>query len=435
MNVLNFINQNSDHPLQASVDEFVSQGSAKRLSLLKGLTLRLTTLNNAEFIFRSQKKGIRTQIKLGIYKREASESDIALGFLDIRTAIAIVEELYLKAQLGLHPVTELRSAKYSIGTTFNAIYAEVLANKKAKGVCTLAFERNYINEIAPYLGQNSVHQIRCKDVQRVINTILESGRKSVAEKCLYLCKNLFDYASEQNICPNVTQKMTVGMNAGGYEVFKGIALESHDLKKTFHWMIKYRESFSETLYLYCIVLVCLGLRKQELLSCKWASFDKDNNILHIEREVAKKRVAIAVPISERLHPIFSRLKELSAESDFIFPTAHVLKVKPMCENTPNTALKRLFSVIEKENGFHLAFKIHDLRRTFRTMLSRLKIDSTVAELCINHRGKDMVENISNLERYDRYVKFEERKDAMNLIAERVISLTPDFSDVELTIAA
>ena len=69
------------------------------------------------------------------------------------------------------------------------------------------------------------------------------------------------------------------------------------------------------------------------------------------------------------------------------------------------------------------------------MLSRLKIDSTVAELCINHRGKDMVENISNLERYDRYVKFEERKDAMNLIAERVISLTPDFSDVELTIAA
>tara|TARA_B100001059_G_C17548165_1_gene433894 strand:+ start:151 stop:624 length:474 start_codon:yes stop_codon:yes gene_type:complete len=157
--------------------------------------------------------------------------------------------------------------------------------------------------------------------------------------------------------------------------------------------------------------------------------------LHIEREVAKKRVAIAVPISERLHPIFSRLKELSAESDFIFPTAHVLKVKPMCENTPNTALKRLFSVIEKENGFHLAFKIHDLRRTFRTMLSRLKIDSTVAELCINHRGKDMVENISNLERYDRYVKFEERKDAMNLIAERVISLTPDFSDVELTIAA
>ena len=145
MNVLNFINQNSEHHLQASVDEFVSQGSAKRLSLLKGLTLRLTTLNNAEFIFRSQKKGIRTQIKLGIYKREASESDIALGFLDIRTAIAIVEELYLKAQLGLHPVTELRSAKYSIGTTFNAIYAEVLANKKAKGVCTLAFERNYIN--------------------------------------------------------------------------------------------------------------------------------------------------------------------------------------------------------------------------------------------------------------------------------------------------
>ena len=47
----------------------------------------------------------------------------------------------------------------------------------------------------------------------------------------------------------------------------------------------------------------------------------------------------------------------------------------------------------------------------------------------------MVENISNLERYDRYVKFEERKEAMNLIAERVISLTPDFSDVELTIAA
>jgi integrase len=59
------------------------------------------------------------------------------------------------------------------------------------------------------------------------------------------------------------------------------------------------------------------------------------------------------------------------------------------------------------------FTIHDLRRTARTHLSKLKVPPHVAEKCLNHKTKG-IENTYNKDDY-----FAERRDALARWAELV----------------
>ena len=59
------------------------------------------------------------------------------------------------------------------------------------------------------------------------------------------------------------------------------------------------------------------------------------------------------------------------------------------------------------------FTVHDLRRTSRSLLALLSVPPHVAERCLNHKLKG-VEGI-----YDRYDYFDERKEALQRVAEKI----------------
>lgn len=58
------------------------------------------------------------------------------------------------------------------------------------------------------------------------------------------------------------------------------------------------------------------------------------------------------------------------------------------------------------------FTVHDLRRTRRSLLASLSVPPHLAERCLHHEFKG-VEGI-----YDRYDYFDERKEALQRIAEK-----------------
>jgi integrase len=171
------------------------------------------------------------------------------------------------------------------------------------------------------------------------------------------------------------------------------------------------------------MLVILGVRKKELITSKWSDFDWEERLFHIERKVTKNKVAIAVPISTHLQPIIDEVSKLANGSIYLFPAFKKSKNGHMCLNTINTALKKLLdkASIESDLGRIQRFTIHDLRRTFRTMLSRIGISKDIAELCINHRQLNS-DDLSNDERYDRYVKIDQRRHACDQVAEHIMEL-------------
>jgi len=89
----------------------------------------------------------------------------------------------------------------------------------------------------------------------------------------------------------------------------------------------------------------------------------------------------------------------------------------MGPDTLNRAIGKMFGYEPGKNtnppnlmGDMEYFRVHDLRRTCRTLLASIGVPGHVAERCLNHKLKG-VEGI-----YDQYDYFEERKKAMQKLA-------------------
>jgi integrase len=75
------------------------------------------------------------------------------------------------------------------------------------------------------------------------------------------------------------------------------------------------------------------------------------------------------------------------------------------------------------------FKLHDLRRTFRSLLSKLGVSEPIAELCIGHRRADLIE------RYDKHVPWPEITTAFEKVSEHIASLLTSAADDRSNVVA
>jgi integrase len=123
------------------------------------------------------------------------------------------------------------------------------------------------------------------------------------------------------------------------------------------------------------------------------------------------------------------LKELkirAGKSSYVFPARRVSKRRDyISDDTLNHSLSGCFSKKKMKNGKKIIvdgilkdigfkhFVVHDLRRTGRTLLSELGVDPFVSERCLNHKLKG-IERV-----YDHHDYFDKRKDALQLLADRV----------------
>ena len=67
-------------------------------------------------------------------------------------------------------------------------------------------------------------------------------------------------------------------------------------------------------------------------------------------------------------------------------------------------------------GFNEPWRVHDLRRTVSTEMSRLRINETVAERVINHGPKGLTKV------YDKYQFLDEKREALDTWVQKVIDL-------------
>ena len=127
--------------------------------------------------------------------------------------------------------------------------------------------------------------------------------------------------------------------------------------------------------------ILTGARPGEVRLARWSEIRIDRHQWVIPAERVKTDNEFRVHLSKQAESILERAKAIrSAKSDFIFPGAKGGEIDKMATAR---ALARLAGRVEAKGGKRL--RPHDLRRTFRTMLSRLGIAPHVAELCMNHQ--------------------------------------------------
>ena len=143
------------------------------------------------------------------------------------------------------------------------------------------------------------------------------------------------------------------------------------------------------------VLLLTGQRLSEVAGMRWDELDMPRATWALDRTRVKTDKAFIIPLA----PATVRLIEALPRTDdaFVFPGRR--------GGCPISTFAKAKAAVDKASGVH-GWRIHDLRRTVRTNLSRLEIDVSVAELCIGHALPQM-QGV-----YDRHDRMNARREAM-----------------------
>ena len=132
------------------------------------------------------------------------------------------------------------------------------------------------------------------------------------------------------------------------------------------------------------------VRPGEAAGARWDEIDFENALWNIPGERMKRKKPHTVPLTEQSLTLLEVMKDLSHNSEFIFPSDRDPR-KATHSQTANSALKRM--------GFHKQLVAHGLRSLASTILNEQGFDPDVIEAALAHVGKNEVRNAYNRAEY------------------------------------
>lgn len=137
-----------------------------------------------------------------------------------------------------------------------------------------------------------------------------------------------------------------------------------------------------------------GARPSEVRLLTWSEINVQRALWTISAARFKSGREHRVHLSGQALSIIDRAKVLRGASIFVFPGSNSIDEKPagaMEKMAVARALSRIAKRTMHDGGKKL--RPHDLRRTFRTMLSRIAVAPHVAELCLGHIEKETMRRV------------------------------------------
>jgi integrase len=392
----------------------INIGHPQALTIASNLILEIVSPGVASFHFRYQLEGKRKIKKIGTYGENIS------GLMSVEAAIEKSMELKRLLNLGADPIVNSSNSNIrTVDDLFMHFFSQTTCHYTAE-------KRIYKKDIKPSLGDKNLALITSFNLKATLKEIAESGRPSIARRALYISRTVFIEAFESKLLDqNIARNLDVKRHAGGSAPLSGVALADFEIERFFALIKDYTDLFSETTVIALTLLLIFGLRKMELLTAEWKDFDSEQKMLSIWSNVSKNNLAIAIPVPDSVLPLFQRLRVLSNGSDFMFPARRKSNKLHISPDTINTSINKLFGKIKKkgvvsENILKMAgvpnFVLHDLRRTFRSLLPGLDVREDVAESCLNHKPKGLIKV------YNRFNYIDLRRTAHDKVAEIILPM-------------
>lgn len=296
--------------------------------------------------------------------------------------------------------------------------------------------------IIPRIGKIPAEDVTELDVDRVLreiregpsrkvleadgNRIKSGGAPTVANDALRYMRRIFSFGKTRKLVPHNPAIEFRLKDAGGTEKHRDRVLSDDELRVLFKAMSS-SESFGRLNEITVRLLLMFGVRKMELLAARWSEFDLDAAVWHLPEDRTKTERAIDIPLSDQALSMLRELQVFACKSEFVFPARRRTpqrRFDHVSQDTINVALKDLNHGIKH-------FTVHDLRRTARTILASLGISSEIAERVLNHALKGVEA------RYNHHDYFNERKAALQRLADYIDGITADRPDnvVPLKVAA
>lgn len=388
------------------------KGEPGRFSDGGGLYLVVPKIGQAYWMLRFTSNKKRKEMTIGRVE------DLPLA--DARTEAALQMKQHRE---GLDPLIAKQRAKYESIHSVDDLFADWHEGNIKRLKHHHVPLRVYSKDIAPVIGQMQLSAVTPRDIRQILINITDSGRPTIANDALLYCKQLFNHGIKLDLTASNPASAFSVDDAGGIEKSRNRALSLEELAFVLKKFREESDSFTRDNYLACVLLVLLGVRKGELTEAKWSEFDLEKQVWSLPSDRSKSGVAMDIPLPDLSIGWLNELKVRAFDSAYVFPNRRSSKMPHMGKDTLNRAISKLFGrepgrAIQPENkmGDFEYFAVHDLRRTCRSLLASIGIPGHVAERCLNHKLKG-VEGV-----YNRYDYFDERREALNHLAEKLAPL-------------
>ena len=276
------------------------------------------------------------------------------------------------------------------GATVDAVLdnyvARVLGTKRTKSAQTSAFDRL----VRPQIGSRSIYDLRRADIAKLLDTIEDDSGGVMADRTLAYLRVAFHW--QQGRDDNFVSPIIRGMTrTSTKERARDRTLTDDEIRAI--WSATGEGVFGALIRF----LLLTAARRDEARAMTWGEIKGSDWVLPASRNKTKTELVRPLALPTR-----TLLAGLSRSSDYVFPgRAGAFRG----HGWSKTQLDKASGVSD--------WRIHDLRRTARSLMSRAGVPSDIAELCLGH----VLPGIRQT--YDRYSYIDEKREAFEKLAKLV----------------
>jgi integrase len=309
--------------------------------------------------------------------------------------------------IGTYPYTSLKDARRSLeeaktaleknidpalkplSATFRDVAEEWLRKLEREGddPKTMEKKRWLLTYAYPYLATRPVKEITAPELLRVLRKLEDRG---MYESCKRLRSNfsrIFRYAIATARAERDPAADLKGALTAPQAKHHAALTQPNDIRNLLDAINTYQGSQTTAFALQFLALTFV--RPGELRSAEWTELHDDE--WRIPAHKMKMKDPHIVPLSRQALDILAANRELNGGSKYIFPSPHST-LRPMSENTLNTALRRLGFTKEEMTS-------HGFRTLASTRLNEMNWHPDAIEAQLAHRQKNQVRAAYNQAQY------------------------------------
>lgn len=329
--------------------------------------------------------------------------------ISLKDARKAASDAMAKVHDGSDPMTEKLTRRIAPRMTdLWTAYQEALSLKSKSKVSSTTYEehRRWNTIISPEIGHMKVEDITPGIISALLEKVARKAPVS-ANRLHTLLKVMFKVALAKSwITIHPMQWLD---KPGGSEPPRKRVLTDEEIRILWPCFDKVRPNPRDALKLGLLT----AQRPGEILSIRWEDIDMDNAVWR--QENTKNGSTHLVPLSPQVMKILvARKPNGQPNTGWVFPSAFnkskgALEGRARSTKEARKKLKQLTGIDD--------WTAHDLRRTARTIMSRLNIKQHIRERVLNHTQGGVVGV------YDQHDYLAEKADALNKLGQEIDQIT------------
>lgn len=281
------------------------------------------------------------------FKIHGTERKLSLGSypdVSLPQARKLRNEARAKLIDGIDPVAEKRQhkleAEIAARTTFGLVAGEYIQKmeREGKSPATIKKAHWFLDLLDKDIGKRPIAAITPHELLEALKRVESRGHHETAQRLRAFAGRVFRYAfatlrTDRNPADILRGALTVPRVRHHAAI-----LEPAKIGELLRAIDGY-EGRPEN----CFALQLaphVFLRPGELRQARWTEIDFADKVWRIPAERMKMKQPHTVPLSRQSLFLLEQLRSLGIRSEFLFPALHTSQ-RPICENTLNTALRRM----------------------------------------------------------------------------------------------